>query len=92
MAANSTPPLLPASRGVDEVQSLDFATGIDLARWYFEASPGVFHKKACSTQRSGASERLRLERQRAAFSLRERGLGGGKAVGEVNKERRFLNG
>ena len=33
-------------RGADEVQSLDFDTGIDLAKWYFEASPSVFHKKA----------------------------------------------
>lgn len=32
--------------GVDEVQSLDFATGIDLAKWYFEASPEVFYRKA----------------------------------------------
>ncbi|CAL1159608.1 unnamed protein product [Cladocopium goreaui] len=31
--------------GVDEVQSLDFATGIDLAKWYFEASPQVFYRK-----------------------------------------------
>ena len=33
------------SQGADEVQSLDFATGIDLAKWYFEASPSVYHKK-----------------------------------------------
>ena len=32
-------------QGVDEVQSLDFATGIDLAKWYFEASPRVFYRK-----------------------------------------------
>lgn len=30
--------------GVDEVQNLDFATGSDLAKWYFEASPATFHK------------------------------------------------
>ncbi|CAJ1388575.1 unnamed protein product [Effrenium voratum] len=31
--------------GVDEVQSLDFATGIDLAKWYFEASQGFCKKE-----------------------------------------------
>lgn len=30
--------------GVDEVQNLDFATGSDLAKWYFEASSATFHK------------------------------------------------
>lgn len=30
--------------GVDEVQHLDFATGFDRARWYFEAPPAMFHR------------------------------------------------
>lgn len=30
--------------GVDEVQYLDFATGLDRTRWYFEASKAAFNK------------------------------------------------
>lgn len=30
--------------GVDEVQYVDFATGLDRTRWYFEASPRAFNK------------------------------------------------
>merc|ERR1719326_31705 len=30
--------------GVDEVQYLDFATGLDRTRWYFEASTAAFNK------------------------------------------------
>jgi len=29
--------------GVDDVQYLDFATGLDRTRWYFEASPASYH-------------------------------------------------
>jgi len=39
--------------GVDEVQSLDFATGIDLAKWYFEASPEVFYRKELAAAYGG---------------------------------------
>jgi len=31
--------------GVDEVQYLDFATGLDRTRWYFEASKAAFNKQ-----------------------------------------------
>merc|ERR1719159_1707055 len=30
--------------GVDEVQYLDFATGLDRTRWYFEPSKAAFNK------------------------------------------------
>ncbi|CAE8645685.1 unnamed protein product, partial [Polarella glacialis] len=39
--------------GVDEVQNLDFATGLDLAKWYFEASPAVFNREALASSYGG---------------------------------------
>ncbi|CAK9021749.1 DnaJ-like subfamily B member 5 [Durusdinium trenchii] len=52
--------------GADEVQSLDFATGIDLARWYFEASPRIFHRKELAAAYGGML-RFRVRSQYGNF-------------------------
>ncbi|CAE7193622.1 Dnajb5 [Symbiodinium necroappetens] len=52
--------------GADEVQSLDFATGIDLAKWYFEASPKVYHKKEMAVA-YGGTLRFRVRAQYGDF-------------------------
>jgi len=39
--------------GVDEVQYVDFATGMDRTRWYFEASPERFYHKELAVAYGG---------------------------------------
>jgi len=52
--------------GADEVQSLDFTTGIDVVKWYFEASPNVFYRKELALAYGGYM-RFRLRAQYGNF-------------------------